>query len=177
MDRGDFAAAESLLAGGPEDDPRLARLRGQLALQRGDGPAAVRHFRIALAADPINRLALSGLGTALRLVGQPAAAQPFLEAAGRHDELWRLVARAATTEGERDPRLPHQLGMACAAAGRYQEARAWLKLAIQRDPLDARGPAHPIRAGTRRRIALGRRRRFRQLRPGMNTGSNSIRFL
>jgi hypothetical protein len=71
------------------------------------------------------------------LVGQADAAQPYLELAGRHDELWRLVARASTAEGERDPKLPHQLGMACAAAHRYHEARAWLKLAIQHNPLDA----------------------------------------
>jgi predicted Zn-dependent protease len=139
MDRGDFATAESLLTEGPEDDPGLARLRGQLALSRRDGSAAVRHFRIALAADPLDRVTLSGLGTALRMVGQAGAAQPYLEAAGRHDALWKLVSRAATTEGERDPRLPHQLGMACAAIGRNREARAWLKLAIQRDPLDAEG--------------------------------------
>jgi predicted Zn-dependent protease len=137
MDRGDFAAAESLLAEGRDDDPLLAPLRGQLALRRRDGPAAVRYYRIALAADPIDRAALSGLGTALCLVGQVGAAQPYLEAAGRHDDLWRLVARAATADGERDPKLPRQLGMACAAAHRYQEARAWLMLAIQRDPLDA----------------------------------------
>jgi len=136
MDRGDFAAAESVLAEGRESDPLLAQLRGQLALRRRDGPAAVRYYRVALAADPIDRAALSGLGTALRLVGQADAAQPYLEAASRHDELWRLVARATTAEGERDPKLPHQLGMACAAAHRYQEARAWLMLAIERDPLD-----------------------------------------
>jgi predicted Zn-dependent protease len=139
MDLGDFGAAESLLADGSQDDPVLARLRGQLALKRRDGPGAVRHFRVALAADPIDRTALSGVGTALRMVGQPEAAQPYLEAASRHDQLWRLVARAATAEGERDGRLRHELGMACAAAGRRQEARAWLKLAIQRDPLDSEG--------------------------------------
>ena len=137
MDRGDFAAAESTLAERREDDPLLAPLRGQLALQRRDGPAAVEYYRIALAADPTDRAVLAGLGTALRLVGQADAARPYLELAGRHDELWRLVARAATAEGERDPKLPRQLGMACAAAHRYQEARAWLKLAIQHDPLDA----------------------------------------
>jgi hypothetical protein len=78
-------------------------------------------------------------GAALRLVGDAGAAQPYIEAAGRHDALWHLVARASTSEGERDPKLPHQLGMACAAAGRHQEARAWLRLAIDRDPLDAEG--------------------------------------
>jgi tetratricopeptide (TPR) repeat protein len=137
MDRGDFAAAESLLAEGPEDDPGLARLRGQLALRRRDGHAAQRQFRIALAADPIDRVALSGLGTALGMLGRTAEARPYLEAARRHDDLWKLVARAATAEGEHDSKLPHQLGMACAAVGRNQEARAWLRLAISRDPLDA----------------------------------------
>jgi tetratricopeptide (TPR) repeat protein len=137
IDRGDLAAAESLLAEGAGDDPQVARLRGQLALRRHDGAAAVRHFRIALADDPIDRVALSGMGTALGVLGQPEAARPYLEAARRHDDLWKLVSRAATTEGEHDPKLPHQLGMACAAIGRNQEARAWLRLAIRRDPLDA----------------------------------------
>jgi len=138
MDRGDFATAESLLAQGPDDDRDLlrAQLRGQLALRRRDGPAAVEHYRRAVAADPVDRASLAGLGTALRLVGRFDEAQKYLDAAARHDELWRLVARAATSEGERDPNLPRQLGMACAAARRYQEARAWLKLAIERDPLD-----------------------------------------
>jgi predicted Zn-dependent protease len=139
MDRGDFTAAESLLAEGPAGHPGLARLRGQLALRRRDGAAAIRHLRIAIAADPLDRATLSGLGTALLMVGQPDAARPYLEAARRHDALWALVARAATTEGEQDPKLPHQLGMACAAIGRNQEARAWLKIAIRRDPLDAEG--------------------------------------
>jgi predicted Zn-dependent protease len=139
MDRGDFAGAESLLAEGDGSTVDLARLRGQFALKRRDGPAAVQYFRAALAVDPSDRVALSGLGTALRLVGDAGAAQPYIEAAGRHDALWHLVARASTSEGERDPKMPHQLGMACAAAGRHQEARAWLRLAIDRDPLDAEG--------------------------------------
>ncbi len=137
IDRGNLAAAESQLAEGTDDDPQLARLRGQLALRRRDGAAAVGHFRIALAADPIDRQALAGMGTALGLIGRPEAARPYQDAARRHDDLWKLVSRAATTEGERDPKLPHELGMACAAIGRNQEARAWLRLAIGRDPLDA----------------------------------------
>jgi predicted Zn-dependent protease len=136
MDRSDFPTAESLLADGPKDDPQLARLRGQLALRRRDAAAAEEHFRIALAADPIERVALSGLATALEMLGRTAEAKRYLQAARRHDDLWKLVARAATTEGEHDPKLPRQLGVACAAAGRNQEARAWLRLAISRDPLD-----------------------------------------
>src|SRR5262249_21648999 len=41
-----------------------------------------------------------------------------------------------TVEGENDPRIPRQLGLACAAIGRDLEARAWLRLAVRRDPLD-----------------------------------------
>jgi len=137
MARGDFASAESLLTDGPLDHVELARLRGQLALRRRDGPAAVRHFRIAHHNDPLDHMTLSGLGTALRMVGQAEEARPYLEAARRHEDVWALVARAATAEGEHDSKLPQQLGMACAAIGRAQEARAWLKLAIERDPLDA----------------------------------------
>jgi predicted Zn-dependent protease len=139
MDWGDLPAAESLLAGGPEDHPGLARLRGQLALRLRDGEAAARQFRIAIAADPTDRPAQHGLGTALGMLGRTEEARPYLEAARRHDALGALVARAATTEGENDPRMPHQLGMACAAIGRNLEARAWLRLAVRRDPLDAEG--------------------------------------
>jgi tetratricopeptide (TPR) repeat protein len=136
MARGDFAAAESLLADGPLDHAELARLRGQLALRRRDGPTALRQFRIAHRALPLDHMNLSGLATALRAVGQAEAARPYLEAARRHEDVWALVARAATAEGERDPQLPRQLGLACAAIGRVHEARAWLKLALERDPLD-----------------------------------------
>jgi len=136
MARGDFASAESLLADGPIDHPELARLRGQLALRRHDGPVALRHFQISHRAEPLDHVALTGLATALRMVGQVEEARPHLEAARRYEDMWALVARAATSDGERDPTLPRQLGMACAAVGRTQEARAWLKLAIGRDPLD-----------------------------------------
>jgi tetratricopeptide (TPR) repeat protein len=136
MARGDFARAESLLNEGPSDHPELARLRGQLALRRRDGSTALHHFQIAHRSQPFDHMTLTGLGTALRMIGQPDAARPYLEAARRHEDVWALVARAATPEGERDPSLPRQLGMACAAIGRASEARAWLKLAIRNDPLD-----------------------------------------
>lgn len=139
MGRGDFTASDALLAGGPADHPGLARLRGQLALRNRDSKEAARQFRIALAADPIDRVALQGLGTALGSLGHADEARGYLEAARRHDVLWPLVARAATNEGEHDPRLPHQLGLACAAIGRTLEARAWLRLAVSRDPGDQEG--------------------------------------
>jgi predicted Zn-dependent protease len=139
MSRGDLATAESLLAEGPGNHAELARLRGQLALRRHDGPAAVREFRIAHCCDPLDHMTTLSLGTALCMARQTEAAKPYLEAARRHEQLWALVSRAATPEGEHDPTLPHLIGVACAAIGRVQEARAWLRLALKRDPLDAAG--------------------------------------
>jgi tetratricopeptide (TPR) repeat protein len=136
LDRGDVPAAVALLAEGPADHPDLARLRGRLALARRQGAEAVRHFRVALAAEPDDRDALSGLGAALRMVGDDAAAEPVLKAARDLDLLSSLVHRAASSAHRNDPRLLHDLGAACAAVGRRPEARAWFRLAILRDPLD-----------------------------------------
>ena len=58
-------------------------------------------YRIAIAADPTDRQAQHGLGTALGMLGRTEEARPYLEAARRHDALGALVARAATTEGEK----------------------------------------------------------------------------
>jgi tetratricopeptide (TPR) repeat protein len=136
LDRGDLEALDRLLAASPDDDPNLARVRGQLALKRGDASAAVRYFRVAHAADPSDRVALFGLGSALARSGDPAAAEPYLAAARRHDAVTPLITRASTDLGAKDPELPARLGAACEAAGRLYEARAWYKLAIARDPLD-----------------------------------------
>jgi hypothetical protein len=56
---------------------------------------------------------------------------------GRLDaERATLELRASSKEGPSAPTLPRLLGLACAEAGRPREARAWLELAIARDPLD-----------------------------------------
>lgn len=134
--RGDQAKAESLLAGGPHDHPALARFRGAQALARRDAAEAARHFRLALAAEPRDRTALFGLGTALKMSGEPAEAEPYLEAARRHDRLGTLVEQVVRKGSLDDPMMPARMGEACEAAGRLGEARAWYRLAISRDPLD-----------------------------------------
>jgi len=141
LDRGDAAGLERLLAGAPEDDGRLASVRGHLALSRRDSASAVRHFRVALAADPDDRAALSALGSALRAAGDPGAAEPYLAAARRHDALTPLISRASTAAGANDPKTPGLLGAACEAAGRLPEALAWYRLAAARDPLDREAQA------------------------------------
>lgn len=136
LDRGDDATAEELLAGGAPGHAELARMRGRLALARRDGPAAVKHFQAALAADPDHRDAVFGLGQALAMAGDPAAAAPYIAAARDHDALGTLMQRASTPEGRKDPELMRALGAACEKIHRTPEARAWYDLAIRTNPLD-----------------------------------------
>ena len=154
LDKGDVAAAESLLAGGPADHPELALLRGRMALLHHDGPAAVRHLRAAWAAAPEDRDIQFYLGQALRLAGDRKAAEPLLQAAERQDALAALVTRAATEAGRSDPKLPLRLGAACEAARHLPEAMAWYKLAFVRDPLDSE-----VRSALERLEALSSRLR------------------
>ncbi|AMV38477.1 tetratricopeptide repeat protein [Planctomyces sp. SH-PL62] len=136
VEREDDDEAERRLRKGPPDDPHLAQVRGRLALKRGDADGAVRAFRLALEASPHDRAVLHGLGTALRLAGDPDAAAKCFEVADRHDAITPLILRAATAAGAADPTLPAQLGAACAAAGRIPEAIAWSRLALANNPLD-----------------------------------------
>jgi tetratricopeptide (TPR) repeat protein len=136
LDGGDDRAVEAILAGGPADYPELARLRGQFALAHGDGPAAVRHFRAAYAALPDDRDTVFGLGTALVMVGDHAAAAPFLRDAKAYDTLGALLTRAANPASHDDADLMRALGAACESAHRLPEARAWYNLAVQTHPLD-----------------------------------------
>ena len=138
LELGDDQAAETLLAGGPADHLDLALLRGRFALARGDGPEAVRQFRTAHGKAPNLREAVLGLGQALKTTGDLAAAAPLLEEAHKHEKLGSLVQKAAVEKNRDDPALIRDLGDACAAVGRFPEARAWYNLAISRDLLDTR---------------------------------------
>jgi tetratricopeptide (TPR) repeat protein len=138
LDRGDPAGAEALVTEGPVDHLGLIRLRGRFALARSDGPAAVEFYRRALESDPVDRTTLFGLATALRLGGKTEEAEPVLAAVRRLDDLGDLIAKAPSDERLQDPDLPMFLGFACVEAGRPKEARAWLALALQRRPLDAK---------------------------------------
>jgi tetratricopeptide (TPR) repeat protein len=137
IDRGDLRAAEGLLTKGPEDDPALARLRGRLALLHGKAEDAIRHFRAADAAEPNHRDTLIGLAQALQLAGQTEEGKAYARRVRDHDQTTALVQKSVTPEGHADATMYVRLGRAYAKIGRLPEARAWLKLAIQRDPLDA----------------------------------------
>jgi tetratricopeptide (TPR) repeat protein len=137
LDRGDDRAVEALLAGGPADDPGLARLRGRTALARHDGPTALGHFRIAAAADADDRDTLFGLAAALVQTGHEAEAAPLLAAARARDHLASLIQRAAAPAGRDSLDLLRSLGAACEAVGHGPEARAWYTLALEKDPFDS----------------------------------------
>jgi hypothetical protein len=115
----------------------LARLRGRLALSRRDAKPARHHFEVAYSADPINRETLFGLLSSLVMLGDEKAAAPIRKMAANREHLNSLIQIAGTDQGRDDPKLCRQLGAACAALNRNAEARAWYKLAIIRDPLDA----------------------------------------
>jgi tetratricopeptide (TPR) repeat protein len=137
LERQDLGAADRQLALGRADDPLLARLRGRLALFRGNANTAVANFRVAYAADTENRETLFGLMAALETSGEKTAAAALRETARNLDRLSSLIQRAALPAAREDAELLRQLGAACAALNRNGEARAWYKLAIDRDPLDA----------------------------------------
>ncbi len=137
MDRHQVDLAEDLLAKGPLDDPDLARIRGRIALARRNGPEAVRYFQIAYEHEPTDHDTLFGLISAYGLVGDADAASALRQEAKRLEDFNNLVQRAATPSAANDVNLVMELGEACASLGLIPEARAWYKIAIARDPLDA----------------------------------------
>ncbi len=136
FDRGNLDLAESLLADGSPNHPKLARLRGSIALVQHNPHAAVNYFQIAYHAGLRDRATLFGLANALKLDGANTNAATFFNAARRIDDLGTLIREANSTALDRSPDLPTRIGVAFAAVQRNLEARAWLNLAIRRDPLD-----------------------------------------
>ena len=133
FDRGDMDAVGSLLKEGPRDHPKLARLRGQVALNRQNGAEAVRCFRLSEVAEPNDGETLYGLAQALRVVGDKAAAEPY----ARRAEAQRVLRDNLTNlASNREPRpiVCCRLATVCETAGFLDEARAWYRLAIAYEP-------------------------------------------
>ena len=84
--------------------------------------------------NPDDRDIVFGLGTALALVGDHAAAAPFLRESKAYDTLGALMTRAANPANHKDPALMRALGAACEAVHRIPEARAWYNLAVETNP-------------------------------------------
>lgn len=146
-DRGDAAALESLLALGPDNHPILQFFQGRVALLRRDLAAAVRHFRKATAGDPHDPAKLYILGDALVKAGEPVEGQFYLQAAREHETLLKLLERVSTEAGRQDLNLLKSLGDGYQRVGLIPEARAWYKLALDRDPIDSGVQAALYRLG------------------------------
>jgi tetratricopeptide (TPR) repeat protein len=134
IERGEIEAAEILAREGPADHARLNVLRGQLALHAGQTRNAVAFFQAALRKESEDRDALQGLGLAMQTLADPQASK-YLDLAARHDVLRRTIRDSVTTFHS-DPRLFFKLGELCESLNHLDEARAWYRLAIGRDPLD-----------------------------------------
>jgi tetratricopeptide (TPR) repeat protein len=137
LNQGWVDEALAMLRDAPEHHAQLARLRGRVALMRGDPAAAIGHFQDALGHEPDERVAIAELGKALRLRGDPSAAAAYLARAQRLDAVYNHLVRIRRPDRENQPADLLQLGRACAAAGLRDEARGWYSLAIDRNPLDA----------------------------------------
>ena len=88
-------------------------------------------------APPDDRVTLAGLATALRLLGRASDADPLQARIRRLDEFSPLMNRIAAATAAEDTDLHLRLGSICEALGRRSEARAWYRLVIARNPLDA----------------------------------------
>jgi tetratricopeptide (TPR) repeat protein len=143
IDRNDLGAVDSILGRGPADDAELAELRGQVALARHDAATAVSCFGRALAARPDLRRSALGLAQSLVLLGRTESRPAHLANLEKLDRLHNLILQAAqsTHQSRTNAPLLRDLGAACEALGYQAEARAWYRLAISRDPLDAEAQA------------------------------------
>jgi len=140
VDRGDAERAARLTADGPREHAGLARLRGQLALLRGNATVAVEHLRIARRLKPGDRETMFALATSLKVTGDTDGARPLLAAVQGHDLLRNLLAKVDDPASSTDSDLLRRIGAACEGLGQRSEARAWYLLSIARNPLDS--PAH-----------------------------------
>jgi predicted Zn-dependent protease len=136
VDRGDLNEASRILTAGSSSHAGLSRMRGLIALSRGDAPGATRELLAAFRVEPDDRLTVASLATALKMAGDPQAARPFLDGLRRYAALDALVERLAVPDLI-DGELLRRIGSACEALDRRSEARAWYQLAIARNPLDA----------------------------------------
>jgi tetratricopeptide (TPR) repeat protein len=134
LDRGDFGAAEKLANQGPDDNARLNSLRGRLALQLNDPARAADLFRAVLRAEPHDRDAIGGLGSALQRMRDPRA-EEFLRQAHSRDELKRTIV-ACGNMSQIDPKVFPELARLSEAIGRRDQAVVWYQVAISWDPLN-----------------------------------------
>ena len=147
FNRGRFADAELMLAQAPANHPRIARIRGEVALRRRDVDAAIKYFKEALTGEPYDRVSPMHLAQALQLKGDKAAADFYLDRVQKLNRIYNLIVRVRSPSQENQVSDLADLGKACEEAGLIEEARSWHKLAITMNPLDAEAQRALARLG------------------------------
>jgi tetratricopeptide (TPR) repeat protein len=135
--RGDVQQAIAHLEASQGQNAHLSRLRGRVALMKGDPTAAIGHFQKSLEDQPYDRSALSALAKALTIKGDTKAAEAVADRARKLDDVYNLINRISRPGRENAASDLAALGHACEAAGLIDEAKGWFDLAIARNPLDA----------------------------------------
>ena len=73
----------------------------------------------------------------LKQMGRAEEASTYLRKAEQSRHLTDLLKSVNTPRGRQDRALMREIGETCEALGQYAEARAWYRLALALDPLDA----------------------------------------
>lgn len=129
-------AAVGLLKSVPELDPAASPIRGRISLASGDANSAIKQLEIANQLEPGRREIISNLARAFALSGDKEQSRELTALAGRIDALSNLLLKSEKTVDSSGPDQWRALAQACDDAGRPHEARAWLSLLIQKNPLD-----------------------------------------
>ena len=114
------------------DHPEIWAVQGTWAIRNKNLPQAARCFAQAVRLDPDHRMANYQLGSVLSQLGRSPEAQPFLDRAGKLQQLALLADRIYA-----HPRETFQLRQATeltAALGRPHEAWGWCHVALQVNP-------------------------------------------
>ena len=102
------------------DASTAQRILGDAAHAGGDSPAAIEHYRAALAADPANAFAANNLAWLLGEAGQAGEAAEF--------------ARSAVTANRGEPSFLDTLGEIAFKQGLYQESQEALARCVEQAP-------------------------------------------
>ena len=145
IERNDTEKAAELLAKIPADSSAAAEIRGRLALAEGKAKEAIQFFEMADQADPGRRQVLADLGRAWSLAGDREKGLDYARRAAQVDALNNLLLKSENSVEKSTLADWLTFARASEAAGRLDEARAWLALIIQANPLDNSAQAEIFR--------------------------------
>src|SRR5262249_36149705 len=93
LHRGPYAPAQRLLAGAPGHHPRAVRIRGAMALRPHAIDAAINYSKEALSDEPYDRVSPMQLAQALKLKGETAAAERYLEGVRKLNRIYNQIVK------------------------------------------------------------------------------------